>query len=41
MSDQENFLTRWSRRKRETADEKAQPGQPAGADADKDRKSVV
>jgi hypothetical protein len=35
MSDQENFLTRWSRRKRETADEQAQPGQPAAVDAGK------
>jgi hypothetical protein len=33
MSDQENFLTRWSRRKHETADEKAQPARPAAADA--------
>ncbi len=33
MSDQENFLTRWSRRKRETADEKAPSARPAAADA--------
>ncbi len=35
MSDRENFLTRWSRRKREIADENAQPEQPAALDADK------
>jgi hypothetical protein len=28
MSDQNNFLTRWSRRKREAADENAQPERP-------------
>ena len=29
MSDQEKFLTRWSRRKRDAADENAQAGKPA------------
>lgn len=33
MSDQENFLTRWSRRKREIAGEKSPPEQPAARDA--------
>ena len=32
MSDQEKFLTRWSRRKRDTADENARPEQPTVAD---------
>jgi hypothetical protein len=35
MSDQENFLKRWSRRKQDAADEKAQPEPPAAADAGK------
>ena len=29
MSDQENFISRWSRRKRDTANENAQPDKPA------------
>ena len=33
MSDQEKFLTRWSRRKRETADENALPEKPATGEA--------
>ncbi|MGB9044374.1 MAG: DUF3306 domain-containing protein [Pseudolabrys sp.] len=32
MSDQEKFLTRWSRRKRDTADENARAEQPTAAD---------
>lgn len=35
MSDPKNFLTRWSRRKQATANEKARPEQPAAPDADK------
>jgi hypothetical protein len=35
MSDQKNFLTRWSRRKREAADENAQSEQPAAQAAGK------
>lgn len=33
MSDQEDFLKRWSRRKREIAEEKAQPDKPAAEEA--------
>ena len=35
MSDEENFISRWSRRKREAADEAAQPekADPAQIDA--------
>jgi len=35
MSDQENFLSRWSRRKRDTANENAQPDKPAATGPDK------
>ena len=35
MSDQENFLSRWSRRKRDTANENAQPDKPAATCPDK------
>jgi len=35
MSDQENFLSRWSRRKRDTANENAQPDKPAVTCPDK------
>jgi hypothetical protein len=35
MNDQENFLSRWSRRKRDTANENAQPDKPADTGADK------
>jgi hypothetical protein len=35
MSDPENFLKRWSRRKQDAADENAQPGPPAAVDAGK------
>ena len=35
MSDQENFLSRWSRRKRDTAYEDAQPDKPVATGADK------
>jgi len=36
MNDRENFISRWSRRKREAADEKAQGEQPGIADAAKE-----
>ena len=35
MSDQENFISRWSRRKRDTANENAQPDKPAATCPDK------
>jgi hypothetical protein len=35
MSDQENFLSRWSRRKRDTANETEQPDKPAATGPDK------
>jgi len=35
MSDQEKFLTRWSRRKRDTANEDAQPDKPAAIEPEK------
>src|ERR1700687_3110840 len=39
MSDQENFLTRWSRRKQETAKEIERPEKPATLDAHKPAES--
>ena len=35
MSDQENFISRWSRRKRDIANENAQPDKPADTGPDK------
>jgi len=35
MSDQENFISRWSRRKRDTANENAQPDKPVATGPDK------
>jgi hypothetical protein len=36
MNDRENFMSRWSRRKRQATDEKAQGGQSGSADAAKE-----